>query len=96
MERKTRQRGAILEVLEVANRPLSPQEILGSARLKVPNIGIATVYRAIKDFLQSDILSEVDLPGSLQRYEVKSREHHHHFWCRICDRVFKVNTCPGT
>lgn len=96
MERKTKQRGAILEALEVADRPLSTQEILGSARDKIPKIGIATVYRTIKDFLRMDVVTEVELPGNLQRYEVKSKDHHHHFWCRVCDRVYRVETCPGT
>ena len=40
-------------------------------------------------------ISEVLSAGSTVRYEVNAKNHHHHFWCRICDRVFKVEGCPG-
>ena len=94
--RNTRQRGAILEVLELEDRPLSPQEILQKAKNKIPKLGIATVYRTIKDFLHAGKLNEIVLPGESQRYEIKTDHHHHHFWCRICDRAFVIKGCPGT
>ncbi|NRA45847.1 MAG: transcriptional repressor [Oligoflexales bacterium] len=94
--RKTRQRGAILEVLEAEGRPLSTQEILKKAQNKIPNLGIATVYRTIKDFLDAGKVNEIELPGDSQRYEINHDHHHHHFWCRVCDRAFVINGCPGT
>jgi hypothetical protein len=45
MERSTRQREAILRTFEAIDRPLSPIEILTSAKKRVPRLGIATVYR---------------------------------------------------
>ena len=32
--------------------------------------------------------------GIASRYEVAGKHHHHHFRCRICDRVFDVDACP--
>ena len=95
MRRKSKQRRVILDVLVKANRPLSIKEILEHAEKKSPQLGIATVYRAIKDYLQSEDVSQVELPGNIQRYEIKHQSHYHHFWCRICDSVFKVEGCPG-
>jgi Fur family ferric uptake transcriptional regulator len=93
MERKTTQRRAILNALEEADRPLGPQEIHDMAQKEVPKIGIATVYRSIRSFLEEGLIRQVDLPDSAARYEIAGKRHHHHFHCRKCDRVFEVMEC---
>jgi Fur family transcriptional regulator, ferric uptake regulator len=97
MERTTRQREALRNVIEDAQRPLSPQEILDGAQAVVPGIGIATVYRNIKLLLDAGEIEVVTLPGENPRYEPAHRahHHHHHFQCDACRRVFDVHECPG-
>lgn len=92
--RRTQQKQAIRDAFAVAGRPLSPQEALEIAQKRVPGLGIATVYRAIKRFLADEILVSVELPGAPSRYELAGLAHHHHFCCRRCDRVFDVEGCP--
>jgi Fur family ferric uptake transcriptional regulator len=36
----------------------------------------------------------VRLPGAPSRYEVAGKHHHHHFRCRLCDRVYEIDGCP--
>lgn len=95
MERNTRQRAAILEALQEANRPLTPQEILELAGRKLATLGQATVYRAIKSLLAEQALQAVSIPGEPDRYEVAGKPHHHHFYCRACSRVYEMEGCPG-
>lgn len=95
MERNTRQRIAIREAIEVARRPLLPQEVLDQAQSLAPGLGIATVYRNLKALVDDGTLAVVQLPGENPRYEPVSRRHHHHFQCRRCQRVFDVHACPG-
>lgn len=95
MQRKTQQRDAIRQAFEAAGRPLSPQEALDAARIQVPALGVATVYRNIKTLLEEKWLQEVELPGLPSRYELANKDHHHHFHCHQCDRVFEVENCPG-
>lgn len=95
MERKTSQRQAIRDVLEGAQRPLSVPEILDAARIAVPTLGSATVYRAVNDLVGEGFLKPVELPGQPARYELASLDHHHHFQCRSCHRAFDVPGCPG-
>ncbi|MHC4960338.1 MAG: Fur family transcriptional regulator [Planctomycetota bacterium] len=94
MSRATPQREAIRQAIEAADRPLSPQEILGLAQRDVPQLGIATVYRSVKALLEEGWVREVELPGAPSRYEVADKRHHHHFHCRQCDRVFDLHGCP--
>lgn len=95
MERATRQRDAIRQALEAAGRPLLPAEILAAAQAEVPALGMATVYRNLKQLLEAGEIQTVDLPGEAPRYESAGHQHHHHFSCSSCHRVFDVHACPG-
>ncbi len=95
MERSTRQRDAIKAVIDAAQRPLSPQEILEGAQTQVAGLGMATVYRNLKSLVESNSLTVVSLPGENPRYESTGHSHHHHFHCTGCDKVFDVHHCPG-
>ncbi|MFB3855433.1 MAG: Fur family transcriptional regulator [Vicinamibacterales bacterium] len=93
--RDTAQRRAIRKALEDGGRPLSRTEILAAARRVVPRLGIATVYRTLKNLEAEGLVRPVDLPGNVPRYEVSAKHHHHHFHCAGCGRVFEVDSCPG-
>lgn len=95
MERSTRQRLAIREVILDAAQPLLAQEILDRAQSAVPEMGIATVYRNLKSMVDDGELRTVVLPGENPRYELADHPHHHHFQCLRCQRVFDVEDCPG-
>jgi Fur family transcriptional regulator, ferric uptake regulator len=93
-QRNTRQKAAIRDVFESVGRPLGPFEVLEFAKPKIKGIGIATIYRNIKALLEEGWLTTVELPGEPSRYEVSGKEHHHHFSCRNCKRIFEIPGCP--
>lgn len=95
MERNTRQRAAIREAIAQAERPLLPQEVLDAAQPLAPGLGIATVYRNLKALVDEGELQTVNLPGENPRFELAGHQHHHHFQCTRCERVFDVHACPG-
>ena len=65
-----------------------------AAQRHLPGLGIATVYRTLKSWLEEGSLVQVDLPGEPPRYEATGKQHHHHFHCRACDRVYELEGCP--
>ncbi len=91
--RNTRQRDVIREALIDADRPLSPQELLGLARRRHPGLGVATVYRTLHLLAMEGAIVPVELPGEAARYEVAGKGHHHHFRCRKCRRIFEISGC---
>jgi Fur family ferric uptake transcriptional regulator len=91
--RKTRQREAIREVFERSERPLTIEELVSAAGTQTGGIGIATAYRAVAALLKESWLETVEIPGEPVRYERAGKEHHHHFRCEKCDRVFDVGGC---
>jgi Fur family ferric uptake transcriptional regulator len=88
--RTTRQRLTIEEVFQKEARPLTPPEVFEGAKRILPQIGLRTVYRQLKDMAVEGIIVGVDYPGQPLRYEWVSDAHHAHFICRQCDRVFDM------
>ena len=95
MERSTRQRQVIETVLAHATRPLSPQELLIEAQRELPRLGIATVYRALRDGQDAGTIHAVEVQGAVVCYELANHGHHHHFHCTVCTKIFEVHACPG-
>jgi Fur family ferric uptake transcriptional regulator len=94
MVRATQQRKTIQSVLIRQARPLAVSEILELARNELPGLGIATVYRNIKALQCEGLVTQVDLPGQPPRWEVVPENHHHHFLCNTCDKLFEIKGCP--
>ncbi len=92
-QRNTRQKQAIRNAFEKTERPLSPEEILLSARDEVEGLSLATVYRNLNVLVEEKWLQVVEIPGSTPRYERSGKEHHHHFHCTVCGKVYEVDGC---
>ena len=90
MIRNTRQREAILAVLAGASRPLTPQEVFDAAVSLVPGLGLRTVYRHLRELEAAFRVVGIDYPGQPLRYEMAGGDHHPHFICRRCNRVFDL------
>jgi len=88
--RNTKQKVAIGEAFREAARPLSPDEVLEIARHTYPALGIATIYRNIQAMLADGRLQAVEMPGDASRYELTGKEHHDHFHCNLCDRIYDL------
>ena len=94
-QRSTTQREAIREALSEASGPLLPEEILDVARDACPTLGQATVYRALRTLEEAGDVTKVIVADGRPRYESK-RAHHHHFHCRLCERVYDIDGCVSS
>ncbi len=62
---------------------------------RVPGVGRATVYRAIKLFQDAEVICKLALPDGAPRYAVDTGgRHHHHTICTGCGAVqdFRAST----
>lgn len=91
--RNTKQKQAIREAFMSADRPLAHDEVLEMATKLVEGISIATVYRNVNSLLGEKWLVPVEIPGMTTRYEVAGKEHHHHFKCNDCGKLFELKGC---
>ena len=63
------------------------------AQQNISGLGIATVYRNLKMLNEDGWLQAVELPGEPTRYELAHLDHHHHFQCDTCGRVYDIPGC---
>lgn len=50
-------------------------------------VGLATVYRVLNQFVQAGVLTRTHLDGDRAVYELNDRDHHDHIVCVRCGRV---------
>lgn len=90
MRRKTKQKEAILRVLNNTRAHPTADLIYEEVRKEIPNISKGTVYRNLKVLQESREVSELNLKGTLSRFEAQ-QESHYHFRCEQCGQVIDVD-----
>jgi Fur family ferric uptake transcriptional regulator len=76
--RMTEQRRVIARVLSTASDHPDVEELHRRAHSVDPHISIATVYRTVRLFEESGILTRHDFRDGRARYEEASENHHDH------------------
>ncbi len=90
MARISKQKEAILRVLKETTSHPSATQIYEQLRMEIPNISLGTVYRNLKLSQQAGKILELDLAGTLSRFD-GNVQNHHHFRCERCGHVFDVD-----
>jgi len=86
----TKQRLAILDVFLGMEHHVSLDELHFSISRLHPNIGLATIYRTMKLFVEANIAHDRRFDDGPTRYEVvEEGEHHDHLICTRCGHIFE-------
>jgi Fe2+ or Zn2+ uptake regulation protein len=88
--RGTKQREAILKVLRGTTSHPTADWIYDEVRKAIPNISKGTVYRNLKVLRETGQISELNLSGTVGRFEGR-QDKHYHFRCERCGRVLDVD-----
>jgi len=88
--RETKQREAILGVLRNTKAHPTADRIYEEVKKEIPNISKGTVYRNLQVLQEDGAVTELNLNGTLSRFEAK-QDSHYHFRCEQCGRVFDVD-----
>ncbi len=87
--RATRQRIALLGVLEGTASPLAVEDIVRASRAAFDT---ATAYRMLESFREAGLVKRIDLAQGRALYESSGR-HHHHALCTECGKIVDVEAC---
>lgn len=87
--RVTAPRLAVLAAAADAGDQFSADEIAQ----RLPHVGRATVFRALKLFVEMDVFCRVLLDDGNLRYRWSRRGHHHHLVCSECGAVEDFTGC---
>jgi len=90
--RSTRQRAAIIALLDDVDGFRSAQELHDELRRRGENIGLTTVYRTLQNLASAEQVDtvRVDTGESVYR-RCADGEHHHHLVCRSCGSAVEVS-----
>ncbi|MCI6574195.1 MAG: Fur family transcriptional regulator [Actinomycetaceae bacterium] len=93
MQRKTRQRTAIVDALKNNQNFISAQDLYERLEAAGEAVGLATVYRNLQDLAAShdvDVVRLEDSDVQLFRY-CGNDQHHHHLVCRSCGTTEEIS-----
>ena len=90
MSRKSTQRDTILRVVKNTSSHPGADWVYEQVRKEIPNISMGTVYRNLRLLAQSGEIRQLDIAGSLSRFDGNS-DNHYHFRCEKCGRLFDLD-----
>ncbi|HPO49777.1 MAG TPA: transcriptional repressor [Spirochaetota bacterium] len=86
----SKQRENILDVFLNAEEHLTIQELFEIVKKENKNVGVATVYRAMKIFCDAGLADEINLGDGNKRYEHKyNHKIHSHLICVKCGKLIE-------
>ena len=91
LPRNTRQRVAVLDLLDTLDEFSSAQDIHSRLRASGSSVGLTTVYRALQSLTSSGDVDVLRGADGEARYRRCNPEHHHHLVCRSCGRTIEVD-----
>ena len=83
-QRSTRQRTAVVDVLQRLEDFRSSQEIHDHLRHEGTSVGLTTVYRTLQALAEAGEVDVIVRDDGESVYRLCSEHHHHHLVCRRC------------
>jgi len=80
------QRAAVYESLESTESHPTADDVYTSVREQLPDISLATVYKALEAFVSCGIARKLSLGAGPARYDGRT-DQHEHIRCLSCGRV---------
>jgi Fe2+ or Zn2+ uptake regulation protein len=81
-----------LEVLQTSEEHLDAEALYDLARLRDPDISLATVYRTLAVLKEMALVEEHRLGEEHSHYEAVRGDPHYHFICLGCGKVIEFDT----
>ena len=91
--RMTKQRRIILEQLRCTHNHPTAEELYIEVRKQLPHISLGTVYRNLEVLVTSGEVRQLNLAGSVRRFD-GNLDPHSHVRCLGCGRVGDVSIIP--
>ncbi|MCU1684312.1 MAG: fur [Amycolatopsis sp.] len=88
--RATKQRAAVVELLNEVDDFRSAQELHDELRKRGDGIGLTTVYRTLQSLSEAGEIDVLRTGSGEAIYRRCSAHHHHHLVCRVCSRTVEV------
>lgn len=92
--RTTKQRTAVVEVLQDRDNFLSARQIHRELGDRGFSVGLTTVYRTLQSLVDADAADVLHTGAGEAVYRLCSDEHHHHLLCTSCGATVEIGGGP--
>jgi Fur family ferric uptake transcriptional regulator len=93
--KKTKQREAVVKILQNADAPLSALDIYAQTEKEGQPSWLSTIYRILELFTEKGLVLKTSvLDGDMAYYELSGHGHHHYAVCVDCHKIVAINNCP--
>ncbi|GAA1805439.1 transcriptional repressor [Planosporangium flavigriseum] len=94
--RVTRQRLAVLDVLETDRGHLDVEQITAKVRARLDSVSVQAVYDVLDALCRTGLIRRIEPAGGPARFERRAGDNHHHIVCRGCGEIADVDCVVGT
>ncbi len=91
--KKTKGREAVLQVLQDEKTPVDASHIQNHLTEQEISVNPATIYRILDMFYRQGIVHRFEFREGKFRYELSSKEDHHHLICEKCGTIEDISDC---
>ncbi len=93
--KNTKQRTAILEILEQNDQPMAAEQVFLELKNKDMPVNLSTVYRNLETLTDRNLATKLNITGENRMlFEYNQKVHRHHLVCLGCKRILTINCCP--
>ncbi len=82
-------------LIETSGSEFTIEQLWDMVLARDPDIGRATVFRAVEILQELHLLDRVEFADGTHRFRFcrDAGRHHHHVTCSICGKVSEIDTC---
>ncbi len=93
--KKTKQRSAILEILQKNSQPVSAEQIFLELSEKKISASLSTVYRSLEAMAQKGVVTKINISSEGKAlFELNTNMHRHYLVCLGCKKIIALDYCP--
>ena len=93
--RTSKNRNAVIDILEKAKIPLTIEYIYDELRRKNEKISLSTVYRVMERLTSNGTaIKAIVMDDNKARYELCKNGHKHYMICVKCSKMIPIENCP--
>ena len=87
--RRSKQRNRMLELLRETGEHPTATWLYDELRKEFPTVSLGNVYRNLSILVEQGHVRKLEFGSTFDRYELAD-DHHAHFMCRTCGRIYDV------
>lgn len=82
-------------LIETIGSDFAVEELWNMALQRDPDVGRATVFRAVEILLELHLLDRIEFANGTHRFRLchEAGHHHHHVTCSNCGKVTEIDAC---